>query len=257
MRTKLAVDVLVCVVVLILGGVTVATAAGIAFTYQGSLSDAGAAAEGAYDFEFRLYDALADGTQVSSTVALVEAVAADRYLARLWPRVMASTITVSEAEARAWYDDHLEEFTERPVVSYLIAWLNDADAAADARAEVAALLDSGTDVSQTKVETSNYLIVYEAQFSNAPDPGLGQLLLEVEPGVVSGPHTFPSIDRPVMISLVGRSGGTTTPFEQVEITCHGQMRAQKLAEMTDPHLPRPIMAEHASTPANRWPSVSS
>ena len=41
---------------------------GTGFTYQGKLSDGGAPANGAYDFEFTLYDALSDGSQVGSTV---------------------------------------------------------------------------------------------------------------------------------------------------------------------------------------------
>lgn len=42
-------------------------ALGTAFTFQGSLSDGGSPATGAYDFEFLLWDALAGGTQVGGT----------------------------------------------------------------------------------------------------------------------------------------------------------------------------------------------
>lgn len=38
------------------------------FTYQGSLSDGGAAASGSHDFEFLLFDSLVSGTQIGSTV---------------------------------------------------------------------------------------------------------------------------------------------------------------------------------------------
>lgn len=41
-----------------------------AFTYQGTLSDGDAPADGPYDFEFALFDSDAGGTQVGSTVAL-------------------------------------------------------------------------------------------------------------------------------------------------------------------------------------------
>jgi hypothetical protein len=40
-----------------------------AFTYQGSLTDGSNPANGAYDFEFKLYDAASGGSQVGSTVA--------------------------------------------------------------------------------------------------------------------------------------------------------------------------------------------
>src|SRR5258706_3867243 len=38
------------------------------FTYQGSLKDGGVAANGNYDFEFVLFDALSGGTQLGSTI---------------------------------------------------------------------------------------------------------------------------------------------------------------------------------------------
>jgi hypothetical protein len=43
--------------------------AGTAFSYQGRLADAGTPANGPYDFEFRLFDALTGGTQVGPAVA--------------------------------------------------------------------------------------------------------------------------------------------------------------------------------------------
>lgn len=50
---------------------------GTGFTYQGRLSDGGIAADGGYDFEFRLYDALTDGTQVGSAVTLDDVTVTD------------------------------------------------------------------------------------------------------------------------------------------------------------------------------------
>jgi hypothetical protein len=43
---------------------------GTAFTYQGQLTDGGEPAQGEYDFGFKLYDDLDDGTQVGTTVAI-------------------------------------------------------------------------------------------------------------------------------------------------------------------------------------------
>lgn len=45
------------------------SAIGTAFTYQGRLMDGGAPANGQYDFEFKLYDALSGGAQTGSTVS--------------------------------------------------------------------------------------------------------------------------------------------------------------------------------------------
>ncbi len=45
---------------------------GTAFTYQGKLNDGGAAASGAYDLQFTLYDAVSGGAQVGSTLTKEE-----------------------------------------------------------------------------------------------------------------------------------------------------------------------------------------
>jgi hypothetical protein len=48
--------------------IAVADSVGTAFTYQGYLEDGGSAADGTYEFKFRLYDAASDGSQVGSEV---------------------------------------------------------------------------------------------------------------------------------------------------------------------------------------------
>ncbi len=45
-----------------------ATAVGSAFTYQGRLNDGGTPATGNYDFQFALYDDVAVGSQVGSSI---------------------------------------------------------------------------------------------------------------------------------------------------------------------------------------------
>lgn len=47
------------------------------FTYQGKLADSGVAANGTYDITFRLFDALANGTQVGSAVVRDDIVVSD------------------------------------------------------------------------------------------------------------------------------------------------------------------------------------
>lgn len=51
-------------------GVLTASAQTTAFSYQGQLNDNGSPANGAYDMQFKLFDALNIGTQVGSTVTL-------------------------------------------------------------------------------------------------------------------------------------------------------------------------------------------
>jgi hypothetical protein len=46
---------------------------GTAFTYQGQLKDNGAAVNGAYDFEFRLFDAVSGGTEIGSLISIGDA----------------------------------------------------------------------------------------------------------------------------------------------------------------------------------------
>lgn len=52
-----------------IGRVSEVAAIGTAFTYQGRLSDNGVTANGPYDFEFQLYDALSGGVQIGSTLS--------------------------------------------------------------------------------------------------------------------------------------------------------------------------------------------
>ena len=60
-----------CALALILTvGLISAQAQTTAFSYQGKLDDAGSPANGAYDFEFRLFDASSAGTQIGSTITV-------------------------------------------------------------------------------------------------------------------------------------------------------------------------------------------
>ena len=54
---------------LIVGAVIASSPLGTGFTYQGFLKDDGSPANGAYDLEFRLFDAATDGAQVGTLVA--------------------------------------------------------------------------------------------------------------------------------------------------------------------------------------------
>ncbi len=52
---------------------------GTAFTYQGRLMDANGPADGLYDFEFKLYDAVEDGNQLDGTVDINDLAVYDGY----------------------------------------------------------------------------------------------------------------------------------------------------------------------------------
>src|SRR5213593_5315031 len=62
--------VLVVAALSILFGSTTARAQTSSFTYQGRLTDGGAAANGNYDLQFALFDSLSGGAQVGSTQTL-------------------------------------------------------------------------------------------------------------------------------------------------------------------------------------------
>jgi hypothetical protein len=68
MRTRLGIAI-VCVLLGLGAGVRGQSALGTAFTYQGRLTDAGAAATGPYDFQFKLFDAATSGNAVGSAVS--------------------------------------------------------------------------------------------------------------------------------------------------------------------------------------------
>lgn len=54
------------------GGSALGQSIGTAFTYQGQLSDSGTPANGAYDFEFRLFDTLSGGSPIDGVVLMTE-----------------------------------------------------------------------------------------------------------------------------------------------------------------------------------------
>jgi hypothetical protein len=60
---------LVAALAVTISGSTSVLAQTTSFTYQGKLTDAGTAANGIFDFEFRLFDATAGGAQIGSTVS--------------------------------------------------------------------------------------------------------------------------------------------------------------------------------------------
>src|SRR5438552_18397638 len=60
----------VAVALLILFSTAMAFAQTSSFTYQGRLTDGGAAANGNYDLQFAVFDSLSGGTQIGSTQTL-------------------------------------------------------------------------------------------------------------------------------------------------------------------------------------------
>ena len=64
-RTSVSTVVIIIIVLLCLGSASAQTTA---FTYQGSLNTAGSPANGNHDFEFALFDSVAGGTQLGSTL---------------------------------------------------------------------------------------------------------------------------------------------------------------------------------------------
>ncbi len=69
-QTKLNLAILLLAAALSMAAVSYAAPMGTAFNYQGSLNDAGSLADGLYDFQFKVYDALAGGTQQGSTLSV-------------------------------------------------------------------------------------------------------------------------------------------------------------------------------------------
>lgn len=71
--------IIVVMFMLALGGVAVASPMGTAFTYQGRLNFKDVPADGNYDFTFGLYDALTGGSQVGSTILMLNREVNDGY----------------------------------------------------------------------------------------------------------------------------------------------------------------------------------
>lgn len=62
---------------LLAAALNISPAAAEPFTYQGQLQDAGAPADGTYDFRFRLFDAPSGGSQIGSTLTFNDVVVTD------------------------------------------------------------------------------------------------------------------------------------------------------------------------------------
>ena len=71
--------IIVVMFILALGGVALASPMGTAFTYQGRLNFSDTPADGNYDFSFGLYDALAGGSQVGTTILVLNHEVNDGY----------------------------------------------------------------------------------------------------------------------------------------------------------------------------------
>ncbi len=78
MKTKMLTTLLVLLLALVVGQGQAAPM-GTEFTYQGRLIDANDAADGEYDFQFKLYDNPSAGTQQGSTICLGEVDVIDGY----------------------------------------------------------------------------------------------------------------------------------------------------------------------------------
>jgi len=76
---KILLNVVILAVALGIVGVAGADEMGTAFTYQGRLTDANSPAEGLYDFQFEIYDALDGGSQQGSTVDVNDLDVTDSY----------------------------------------------------------------------------------------------------------------------------------------------------------------------------------
>ena len=78
-KRRILITVAILVIALCMAGVGWAAPMGTAFTYQGRLVDANSPAEGVYDFEFEIYDALDGGGQQGSTVSKDDVDVIDSY----------------------------------------------------------------------------------------------------------------------------------------------------------------------------------
>jgi hypothetical protein len=76
---KIMLNAVILVIALCMAGVAKSAPMGTAFTYQGRLTDANSPAEGLYDFEFEVYDALDGGSQQGSTVSKDDVDVIDSY----------------------------------------------------------------------------------------------------------------------------------------------------------------------------------
>ena len=160
----------------------------------------------------------------------VRSIARVRYLASLWSRFADAETSVSDEEARHYYESHRGEFLSEGTFSVLLALL-DHHGRQTQRLAKAALKDavrSSGDYEELKLRERDFTIVHVDGLRRVQDPELFDFLAQAEGREPHGPVTVPSYTMPLMILITESASATPREFEAVRDTCIDRVRQTKL-----------------------------
>ena len=173
--------------------------------------------------------------EVKAALERIKMLIENAYLAKEYSKYMASQkLTVSDKEARAFYENNINQFTEPGIYSYLWAILHDTTEAniEAVREKLITYVKLGTALDEFKMGSpGTYSMAFEREQTIRPGDPLYEKVHDSQPGEVIGP--FNSEGQMMMIVVVERTPEKVIPFSEVKEVCRQNVRAKKLAVAMD------------------------
>lgn len=167
-------------------------------------------------------------TAIQKQLALVKQLAEDKWLELIMKTKMATPPTVTDAEAKDYYNQHLAEFTNPGKYSFLMAVLYDTSATniKAAKQALETYAKSGNPPVGLKVgNTSTYLLTFEKNREIFPNQGNMGVVKTLKPLQISQPVTNGS--NKIMFCVITKQDDQQLPFEQVKTLCRNQVLNEK------------------------------
>lgn len=153
----------------------------------------------------------------------------DQYLARVYEKSFSSKdITVTDAEARAFYNENIGLYTEPGEYSYLWATIHDSSKAniKSVREKLKTYSKLGSSLDEFKMGSKKtYSMAFERARAVRPGENLYEAVKSAKLMEIVGP--FRSGNELFMIVVTGRSPENVKPFAEVKEICLERVRNQK------------------------------
>ena len=163
----------------------------------------------------------ADATQ--KLISMIRQLAEEKYLASLYDRSQTeTTIPVNDAEARAYYDTHILQYTEPGRYSYFVAYVNDT-LKTPVRTVINQLNQYAAVIKEDfkTGDKNSYYITFEKDKSVSANDFVYAMLSKLK----SGEYTIePNGGSAVMIYMLGaKTPEVVTSFDRVKEQCKGMV----------------------------------
>ena len=173
--------------------------------------------------------------EVKAALERIKMLIENAYLAQEYRKYMASQkVTVSDKEARAFYENNISQFTEPGVYSYLWATIHDTSKAniKVVREKLKTYSKLGTALDEFKMGSpGTYSMVFERGQTIRPGNPLYERIRDAELEEIVGP--FDSEGQLMMIVVVERTPEKIIPFSEVKEICRQNVVAEKVNAAMD------------------------